>query len=156
MTNHAFQFDATVSIHDFGRMAYHVLYAPPELVDRLCLPDNPRLRIDGFIADQPFKGAFQPAGDKQYYLILSRRFLKTSGLSLGDSATAWFTIADPESVDVPPELQDALQANRAAAAAWDALTPGKRRSLSYRVASAKRTPTRSRRVEEVLDELLGE
>lgn len=149
-----FQFDAIVSVLDFGRMSYSVLYAPPEIVRELSLADNPRLRIDGFVADQRFKGAFQPAGENQYYLILSKRFLKSAGLSPGDTATALFTIADPDAVDVPLELQHALQANPDAAAKWDALTPGKRRGLAYRVASAKREKTKSRRVEEVLEELL--
>ncbi len=153
MSESEFQFDATVSAHDFGRMAYTVLYAPPAVVSALSLSENPRLRITGYVADQPYKGAFQPAGDDKYYLILSKNFLKTAQLEVGDSTTARFIVADQDAVDVPPELDAALHSNSAVAAVWNSLTPGKRRGLAHRVSSAKREETRAARVEEVLEEL---
>ncbi len=153
MSESEFQFDAAVSVHDFGRMAYTVLYVPPEIVTALSLPENPRLRIEGYIADQPYKGAFQPAGNEKYYLILSKRFLKATRLKLGDTTTAWLKVADQDAVDVPPELEAVFQSNGTVAAVWNSLTAGKRRGFAYRVSSAKREQTRAARVEEVLEKL---
>lgn len=153
MSESEFQFDAAVSKHDFGRMAYSVLYAPQAVVSALSLSENPRLRITGYVADQPYNGAFQPAGDDKYYLILSKKFLRTSQLEVGDTTTARFIVADQDAVDVPPELDAALRADSAVAAVWNSLTPGKRRGFAYRVSSATREVTRAARVEEVLEEL---
>jgi uncharacterized protein YdeI (YjbR/CyaY-like superfamily) len=59
-------------------------------------------------------------------------------------------VADQHAVTVPDELAAALRHERAAARAWEALTPGKRRGFAHRVAAAKATETRRRRVDEVL------
>ena len=153
MNDQVFQFDAEVDVYDFGRMAYSVLFLPADMVSQLPLEENPRLRIDGFVADQPFHGAFQPAGGGAYYLILSKKFLKSANLAVGDTTTAWFRIADQDAVDVPLELEQALSANHAASSVWDKLTAGKRRGYAHRVSSAKRASTRAARVKEVLEEL---
>jgi uncharacterized protein YdeI (YjbR/CyaY-like superfamily) len=52
--------------------------------------------------------------------------------------------------DVPDVLQRALEGDARALAGWNALSPGKRRGLAHRVASARTVPTRLRRLDEVL------
>ncbi|MEM8680754.1 MAG: YdeI/OmpD-associated family protein [Planctomycetota bacterium] len=153
MHTFAYGFEAKVELLDFGRMAYTVVYLPTAAKRQLPLAQHPRLRIDGEVNGVPFHGAFQPAGKDRFYLILSKRYLKTCRLSLGDRTQVRFDIADQDAVDVPDELRFALQADDAAAAAWARLTPGKQRGFAYRVASAKRPATRENRVEEVLEAL---
>lgn len=53
-------------------------------------------------------------------------------------------------VDVPPALQAALDDDPGAAAAFEALTLGRRREFAGHVADARREDTRRRRVEKVL------
>ncbi|MEM6690391.1 MAG: YdeI/OmpD-associated family protein, partial [Planctomycetota bacterium] len=123
------------------------------LMKRLAHEAKPRLRIDGVVGGQPFHGAFQPTGEGRYYLIVSKKFRKAVGLEIGDRTEVSFSIADQNAVDVPRELQFALEADEALNQIWIHLTPGRRRGLAYRVASAKRSETRENRVDEVLETL---
>lgn len=59
-------------------------------------------------------------------------------------------IANAKRVDVPRELQAALDSDPACAETFEALTSGKRREYAEYVATAKRQETRDRRVEKVV------
>ena len=155
MDEYSIEFNASIEPHDFGRMAYTVVYAPAKIVRGVGLKHTPRLRIDGLVAGQPFHGAFQPAGDGRFYQILSKKFLKSSRLKLGDKVAVSFDIADQDAVEVPKPLEFALAANDQARKVWDTITPGKKRSFAYRVSSAKRAETIENRVEEVIEQLLA-
>lgn len=60
--------------------------------------------------------------------------------------------ADPEP---PPELQDALDENPELRAAWEALTPGRRRGYVIHFSGAKQSSTRSARIERHLPRILA-
>ncbi|MEO1593160.1 MAG: YdeI/OmpD-associated family protein [Cyanobacteria bacterium J06632_22] len=150
--NELWEFEGPVEYHDFGRMGYTVVYLPEAIRQQLPLDKYPRLRVDAEVNEQPIDGALQP-GQGKYYLMLSKRLLKAAGLTLGDTATVNFRLADQDAVTIPEELQTALAGNPDAKTAWDALTPGKRRGLAHRVASARTAPTRFKRVAEVLTTL---
>ncbi|MEM0960990.1 MAG: YdeI/OmpD-associated family protein [Bacteroidota bacterium] len=60
---------------------------------------------------------------------------------------------DPDRVDLPDELQAALDLDPVASAAWRALTPGRQRTLAYGVGRAKRPETRVRRALALLDQV---
>jgi uncharacterized protein YdeI (YjbR/CyaY-like superfamily) len=61
-----------------------------------------------------------------------------------------FNVADPNAVQIPEELAAALDADALARAAWDALTPGRRRGLAHRVAAAQKEATRHARTAELI------
>ncbi|MEM7603204.1 MAG: YdeI/OmpD-associated family protein [Verrucomicrobiota bacterium] len=143
------QFTSRVQLLDFGGMAYHVAYLPNNLVNQLPLKEHPRLRIDAMVEDVPHHGALQPS-QRRHYILLSKRLLKEVGKSLGETVTISFDVADQDAVDVPPELELALAHRPHLLKRWNELTPGKQRSLAYRVAQAKRSETRESRVDEVL------
>ena len=150
MPTRRFQFTAEVTKRDFGRMFYTVVFAPPDTARELKLPAHPRLRIRGRIAGIPFSGAFQPNGG-EWYLILSKRFLKEAGVAMGDRVTADFEIADQEEVEVPGDLRAALERRPEVLEAWNGLSAGRRRGFCHRVATAKRAETREQRILEVMD-----
>jgi uncharacterized protein YdeI (YjbR/CyaY-like superfamily) len=56
-----------------------------------------------------------------------------------------FAPPTPIAVEVPDDVAAAIRAG-GRQAAWDALTPGKRRGLLYQVATAKTAPTRAKRI----------
>ena len=147
-----YEFTGEIDYHDFGRMGYTVVYLPESLRKELPFDKYPRLRVDAEIAEHVIDGAFQP-GQGKMYLILSKAFLKSAGLSLGDEVEVMFRIADQGLVDIPDALRAAFKKNRRAAKAWDALSAGKKRALVHRVRSAKRADTIARRVDEVLLQL---
>ena len=147
------EFEANIKSYDFNRYIYAAIYLPAKIRDQLALSKSPRLRIEGSIAGYPFQGACQPAGNKRWYLMLSKKFLKTSQLSLGDRVHVELQVADQDAVGVPKELRMALESDDRAQEIWNGLTAGKRRGFAYRVSSAKRVETRERRVAEVIESL---
>ena len=149
------EFEAPIEYHDFGRMGYAVVYMPEDIQVKMPFDQYPRLRVDAEVAEFPIDGAFQP-GQGKYYLILSKRLLKRAGLTLGDIVNVNFRVADQNAVNLPNELDIALQGNPAAKTQWDTLTPGKQRGLAHRVSSARTTATKEKRVAEVLSTLLEE
>lgn len=58
-------------------------------------------------------------------------------------------------VKVPAELEAAFKSNKKARAAFDALTPGKRREYAAHVAEAKREATRLSRTEKIIPMILS-
>ncbi|MEN7342979.1 MAG: YdeI/OmpD-associated family protein [Pseudomonadota bacterium] len=129
---------------------YRVVFMPAALEAELPFDRYPRLRIDGEINDVPIANAFIPTGDGRRYLIVSPEVIKTAGLQIGDLVTTRFRIADQDHVDVPDELNAALEQDKAARSQWDALTPGKKRALAFHVAGAKTAPTIEKRIKAVL------
>ena len=85
--------------------------------------------------------------------MISKRVRKACSAKIGDRVTVGFEIDDQDAVDVPPELQNALEQDDEAMLVWRELTPGKKRGFAYMVDSARRKETRERRAEEVLEAL---
>jgi len=153
MQSYTYSFKARINELDFGRMTFAAIDLPASVAKDLPLKDYPRLRIKGAINDVPHKGAIQPKGKNKYYLMMSKRAMKTCGVSVGDRVTVGFEIDDQDAVDVPAELANALEQDDSAARIWRELTPGKQRGFCYMVDNAKRTKTRERRAQKVLQML---
>ena len=147
------RFEAQIRERSRGRSRYSVVFLEPSLHALLPLDRHPRLRFEGSVEGIPISAAWQPSRGR-WYALLSKRFLREAELEVGETVGVEFRVVPQDQVDVPRELEFALGLNRRARAAWDALTPGKRRGFAHRVASAKREETRERRVEEVIDTLL--
>lgn len=150
-------FEAEIERFGVGKVRkiwYNVLFLPNELRSVLPFDTYPQLRVEGEIADIPIANAFIPAGDGRNYVIVSPRVLKEADAKLGDFVEMRFRVADQDHVDVPEALQDALEGNPEALAAWGGLTPGRKRMAGQHVISAKSEPTRQRRVEEALDAVI--
>jgi len=79
-----------------------------------------------------------------------------TGAEVGDEVAVDLALDDePITVDEPAELTAALDADPAARAAFDALTPSQRRQQARVIGQAKGAETRVRRVEKLLGELRG-
>ncbi len=152
-----FSFEAEIEKFGVGKdrkIWYNVLFLPPDLRAELPFDTYPRLRVEGEIADVPVANAFIPAGDGRNYVIVSPQVLRDAGMKLGDTVEMRFRIADQDHVDVPEVLQAALAHDSDVAAAWYVLTPGRKRMAVQHVLSAKSAPTRQRRLEEALDDVI--
>lgn len=143
------EFDTDIAYHDFGRMGYTVVYLPEKIKQKLPFKQYPRLRVNADILGYPIQGAFQP-GQGKTYLIVSKAILEEIGITLGDTVTVQFTVADQNSVSIPDELQAELRKNKEALKAWNDLTVGKQRALCHTVNSAKTKPTIEKRVKAVV------
>lgn len=154
MSDYPYSFQAKIVPFAFGKLNYSVVYVPQKLVRQLPLDQCPRLRIDGEVNGIRVEAALMPAKGR-WYMMISKKLMKFCGLRPGVTADVQFDIADQDAVTMPDELNRALEVNEQAAKTWNQLTPGKRRGLAYRIASAKLAETRERRTEETIDLLLG-
>ena len=151
--DHAFQ--ATIAHHDVGseRYRYTVAYLPQAIVAALPLEAHPRLCISGEVNEYPFEATLTPVRDA-WYILFSKK-TQAIDVRVGDEVDIRFRVADQDAVEVPPALRAALDGNAAMAALWAGLTPGKQRSLAYRVGSAKTAATRAKRIAEVFGIMQG-
>jgi hypothetical protein len=149
VTDYRYTYTGPLELYDFGRYAYHVLYAPPELQAELL----PRVRISGEIEGIQVNLAWQPSGDERLYLIVSDKLRRARNLIPGDPVTLRFNIADPDHVDIPPELAQRLEEDRFYAHLWSEATAGRKRAFAHMIVSAKSSATRARRLQDVLDHL---
>ena len=135
MSYYAYSFEAVVDSLAYETYNYTVVFVPPTIE-----MDAARVRIDGEIADYPFNAAVLPSQQGRH-IILGRDLMRAAGLRIGDVVEVRFNIADPDAVVVPEPLERALDANEQARAAWDALTPGRRRKywISLSVTGSKRS-----------------
>lgn len=148
-------FETVITRHPVGRSHYVVIYLPDDLVPSLPFATSARLRVEADVSGVPVKGAWQPAGGR-WYLMLPRPALKAAGLAIGAPVEVAFKLAPPDEVELPPELEALLAAERKVQQAWQAFTPGKQRGLAYLIASAKRPDTRAARLAQVRGVILGE
>ena len=90
----------------------------------------------------------------QALLPLSAAHRTASGLEGGDDVTVTVTIDDrPKTVELPTDLQTALDAAPRAQAFFDGLAPSARKNIVTQVTSAKTTDTRARRIAGYIEKL---
>lgn len=156
MAFYPYRFEATVALYDVGsaHYVYMVIWLPDEIAARLPLQQHPRLRISGEANEVEFKAALMPVRGR-WYILFSAKSLKVMEVSVGGEVCVAFAIDDQDNVDIPDALARALANDGDLALMWARQTPGKKRGLAFRVASAKSAATCARRVEEVKDIMAG-
>jgi hypothetical protein len=142
-----------------GSSAYAVV--PEDVGERLGV--RGRTSVVGTLNGHPFRNQVMPytfdGGARRLLMPVSNAVRKAAGgLRPGDVVT--FELERDEQsrsaeIDVPPELQAALDADPALRAAWHALAPSHRRDHAEAIATAKRPATRERRLAHAIDLLRG-
>ncbi|MEM9020509.1 MAG: YdeI/OmpD-associated family protein [Planctomycetota bacterium] len=163
-----FHFEAEITTYDVGseRYIYTVIFLPEALHDDIPWHEatRGRLRVRGEINEMEFASALMPVPgdavpgshrDRRYYILLSKKQLRHLELGVDHTVRVRFGVDDQDAVQVPEVLAQALRQHGRMKKRWDALTPGKQRGLAYRVASAKRAETQSKRIKEVFKILEG-
>ncbi|TNC70332.1 YdeI/OmpD-associated family protein [Rubellimicrobium roseum] len=144
-------FEGRVEPVEWGRATYTVLRLPPEVAATL-LSQGAR-RVEGEINDHPVNLALSRAPVVEgLFLWTGRSLLDRLGVTPGEPLEVRLRPAPSDEVDTPDDLALALR-QAGAGAAWEALTPGKRRGLLHRIDSAKTAPTRAKRIASVVADL---
>ncbi len=121
-----------------------------------------RTSVVGTIDGRPFKNQFMPYvfedEGRKVVMVVNKATRTALGKEAGQ--TVAFDLERDErsrsaDVVVPKELAEALAADAAAAAAFDALAPSHRREYAEFVAEAKRPETRARRAAQTAERLRG-
>ncbi len=131
----------------------HFVAVPDAVVAELGLEGGGRVR--GALNEVAFSRVLQRRDDGSVYLRFGEGWLRDAGAHPGERVTVLLQPdPDPNHVEVPAELAEALEAHPEASAAWASFTPGRRRTLAYGVERAKRPETRRLRAEGVVDGIL--
>ncbi|UYZ62700.1 YdeI/OmpD-associated family protein [Hymenobacter weizhouensis] len=111
-------------------------------------------RVTGTVNGYPVRlGLLCQAGGGRY-LMLNKDLCRSAGIQVGQRVTvALAPDPQPDHIDLPEELTEALAAWPEAEAGFQRLTAGMRRAVAYHVASARQAETRARRTVELVTRL---
>jgi bacteriocin resistance YdeI/OmpD-like protein/uncharacterized protein DUF1905 len=124
---------------------------PAEVVAALDAGKRPPVVIN--VNGYEYRSTIAPMGGK-YLLPFSAERREESGIRGGDAIDVDLTIdTTPRTVEVPDDLQSALNASSVAAAAWQKLSYTHRKEHVRSVVDAKKAETRTRRVASVVAKL---
>jgi hypothetical protein len=107
-----------------------------------------RVAVAGTMNGFAFQNSLMPNGDGTHSMMVSKALRAGANAAPGDIVTVVIAVDQSERVvNVPPELSKALSTNKAAAAAFKALSYSHRKEYADWIASAKREETRVSRAE---------
>jgi hypothetical protein len=102
-----------------------------------------------------YRSTVAPMGGK-YLLPFSADRRKESGINGGDAIDVELTLdTAPRTVEIPDDLQSALNSSASAGAEWDKLSYTHRKEHVRSVLDAKKAETRTRRIAAVIAKLEG-
>ncbi len=112
-----------------------------------------RIAVAGTINGVPFRGSTMPMGDGRHCVGFRKgERARAGGVETGDTVTIEIARDDePRTVDVPADLADALAADAAVQAAFEAMSYTHRKEWAAAVAGAKRPETRARRIAQAVE-----
>jgi hypothetical protein len=134
------EFEGTVEPMRMGEAVYTVLRLPPDAAGAL----GQARRVAGEIAEHPVNLAVNRDGEGAF-LWAGRSLLDRIGIAPGERVELRLRLAPDDLVDTPDDLAAALR-SAGQGAAWEALSPGRRRGALYGIEQAKGAATRARRI----------
>jgi hypothetical protein len=138
----------------WGETTYTILRLPADVA--VALEAAGAKRVEGEFSDHPVNLALTraaPVGDFAF-LWTGKSLLEATGLEPGEPFEVRLRPAPDDAVDTPDDVAQALR-RADVTPAWEALTPGKRRGLLYKIATAKTQATRDKRIAALVAELGG-
>ena len=107
-----------------------------------------RIPVAGTLNGVPFRGSTMPMGDGRHCVGFRKELrAQAGGIEDGDAVTIEIARDDaPRTVDTPPDLAAALDADAAVRAAFEAMSYTHRKEWAAAVVEAKRPETRTRRI----------
>jgi antitoxin component of MazEF toxin-antitoxin module len=100
-----------------------------------------------------YRSAVGKMGDR-FMISLSAENRKNANAKGGDTLEVTVALdTEPRTVELPAELQAALNKNKTAKAAFDKLAPSKKKAIVLSVTEAKTEETRTRRIEKAINDL---
>jgi Bacteriocin-protection, YdeI or OmpD-Associated/Domain of unknown function (DUF1905) len=124
---------------------------PPDIVAALGAGKRPKVVVN--VNGYEYRSTVAVMGGK-YLLPFSADKRKQSGIAGGDAIDVELTLDTvPRTVDVPADLQAALDASAVASAVWDKLSYSNRKAHVTSILGAKGAETRARRIAAIVAKL---
>lgn len=144
-------FEGRIEAVDWGRATYTLVRVPEEVVQAL----GPTRRVEGEMAEHPVNLALSRAPVVEgVFLWTGQSLLDRIGVAPGEVVEVRLRPAPDDTVETLEDVAGAL-ARAGLMGVWEGLTPGRRRGLLYRIATAKTAPTREKRIARLVAELSG-
>lgn len=125
------------------------MVVPPEVVEALGQGKRPPVKVT--INGYTYRNTVAVMGG-QYMIGVAAVHRKPAGVENGGVVEVTLELdTEKREIEVPPELQAALDADPAAKAAWDKLSYSHQRQHVEPIAAAKAAETKARRVAKSLD-----
>lgn len=149
-TSHTFQ--AMLEPGGPSFMPTQIVVVPPLVVE--ALGGKSVKRVAGTINNYPVRRGLLPLPGGGRYLIINKDMCRAAGVQLGQHVTVSLMLdPDPEAVDLPEELVEALAAWPEAETGFNSYSANHRRAIAQHVATAKQAETRARRAVELAERL---
>ncbi|HEY1419239.1 MAG TPA: YdeI/OmpD-associated family protein [Candidatus Dormibacteraeota bacterium] len=130
------------------------IQVPRELNSKLGLKGRPK--VLAVIAGQPYRGSLMQMGDGTFCLGVLKSIQQATGFKRGDKVTIELELdTAPRTVEMPPDLAQALQGKSSAGARWEALSYTNKKEMARSLEKAKKPETRQRRLAAILQKLAG-
>jgi hypothetical protein len=114
-----------------------------------------RVEVKATIEGEPYRGTIVRYGSPHHMLVVLKEIRDKIGKSFGDEvAIELEEDLEPRQVEIPVDLQQALQANPAALAFYNRLSYSHQREFVRWVTEAKREQTRLARIQRTIEMLL--
>lgn len=144
-------FEGCIEPLEWGKSIYTILRIPSDIAAQL--DAQGAKRVEGEINDHPVNLALTKAPVVDgLFLWAGKTLLRKVGVEPGERLFVRLRKADPNEVDVPTDVLNAIRSGEVTAQ-WNALTPGKQRSFLYPISTAKRAETRAKRLNALVNEL---
>ncbi|MDQ6656403.1 MAG: YdeI/OmpD-associated family protein [Verrucomicrobiota bacterium] len=112
------------------------------------LPSRSMTAVSGTMNGAPFHACLEPDGQRSHWLKVKRSLYEAAAADAGDTVALEIAPAGEEpEPEVPADLQTILDADSKTEACWSRLTAVARRDWIQWITSAKRSETRTRRIE---------
>ena len=113
-----------------------------------------RVPVSGTVDGSPFRNYLLPEGDGTHAMAFGKDLQIATGAKAGDVVSVKLRLDEVErTVDVPPELKDALASDPAARTIFATLAYSHKKEYAQWIAEAKKPETRSVRVAKALEML---
>lgn len=123
---------------------YHVIPIPEK--EALALKKSGHKRLLLTLDKVTHRRALMNTALGDHFVIFGKTVLTQHNLKLGDPVRVQLAVdPNPDEIDIPIELEEALAQDNGANKRWNTFTAGKQRSLCHYVSSAKREETRIKR-----------
>lgn len=141
-------FRATLLAHGRTATGFEV---PPEIVEELDAGKRPAVTVT--INGHTYRSSIAPRGDR-FLLGVSADNRTAASVQAGDEVDVHVELdTQPRTVVVPSALQEQLETNSQARAAYEQLSYSRRQRLVLPIQQAKTPETRARRVDKAIEEL---
>ena len=113
-----------------------------------------RVKVNATIDGEPYRGSLVRMGTPNHMLLVLKEIRQKIGKTFGDEVDVTLEEdSEPRQVEVPPDLQQALDSESAAQAFFAGLAYSHQREYVQYIEEAKRAETRQKRISKTIEML---